>query len=198
MVKVYYLQAMDEVMDRNKAAQLDVYFDDLQLVVRGQKEAVIRVMQHAALDLKRAVEIDLEATLATDKATLTADDEDLCNCLRVIIGVDSGPATEVAQFLGVDAQLGRRRAKIGANMKVKNRLRKAEAKKGRLQRLRTRSRFGAIKIFATGVLPAAAYGSEALGSTDAELEGMRKLSLDALPSMPRGTSRAALFATYGD
>jgi len=198
LVKIYYLQVLDEVVDRNRAAHLDVYFDDLQLVVRGQKEAIVKIMGDAAKDLKKAVEVDMEATLATEKATITADDEDLCNRLRFVIGVDAGPATQVAQFLGVDAQLGRRRAQLGGKLKAKSRLTKAKDKSGKLKRLRTKSRLGAIKVFAAGVLPAAAYGAEALGTTDAELEALRKLALDSLPSMPRGSSRAAIFATYGD
>ena len=198
LVKLYYIEALDSVVPRNKAAQLDVYFDDLQVVVRGQKRAVVKIMSDVAVDLKKAVEEDMGATLAGEKATLTADSRELCEQLRAVIGPDAGPVTEVAQCLGVDAQWGRSRAKLGAGTKSKKRLAKAVAKGPRLRRLRTKSRMGAIKIFATGVLPAASYGAEALGTADAELEALRRLALDALPSMPRGTSRAAIFATYGD
>jgi len=198
LVKLYYLETLDEFAVANPSVGLEVYFDDLQISARGPARLVQKTLPEAASNLKKCIEVDLQATLAIDKATLTASSQDLLCNLREAIGAPAGPVVEVAQFLGVDSQLGRCRRKVFRKSKLKQRISTVAARRPRLRRLRSGTGKGAVKIFTTGVLSAASYGAETMGISNKDLDVLQKAAADAMPPLPRGRSRSALFTAMGD
>ena len=66
LVKLYYLDVFDEFTLNNPDAELEVYFDDIQIAARGPAEQVINVMSRAASTLRKSIETDLEAELALE------------------------------------------------------------------------------------------------------------------------------------
>jgi len=197
LIKLYYVSALDELV-QDLGADLEVYFDDLQLIMRGSFGDILNNLPVAAEKLKKVIEQDLRAKLAIDKATLVSDSSDLCKELRDAIGAEAGPIVEMSQFLGIDNQLGKSRATIMKASKLKARMQAAAERGPRLRRLRTKTRTSATKVFTTGTLAAATYGSEALGLSNNDLEKLRKLALDAMPALAKGRSRSAIFSALGD
>ena len=142
LVKLYYFEPLCGFAARHRSTELDVYFDDIQLAVRGSRTNVKRDLLAAAEDLKNVIEADLGATLAEDKATIISDSKSLCDELREELGAAAGAPTSVAQFLGVDSLLGRRRRVIKNGSKFKKRLKDVCRRRQRLRRCGLQGRSG--------------------------------------------------------
>jgi len=198
LVKLYYFEPLRDFAACHCTTELDVYFDDIQLAVRGSRAVVKRDLKAAAEDLKEVIEVDLGATLAADKATITSDSKSLCDELREELGAVAGAPTEVAQFLGVDSLLGRRRRVLKSGSKFKKRLKHVGRRRERLRRLAAGCKAGAGKIFTAGLLPAAVYGVDVLGITSTELARLQAVALAAMKPATRGRSKSSLFAAKGD
>jgi len=177
LVKLYYWEPLSKFAAVHDKIELEVYFDDIQLAARGNAAAVRARLSCAAADLKKLVEDDLGATLAVDKATVTADSMPLCDALRSDIGAAAGPQTELAQFLGVDNLLGRRRRVLKSGSRFKRRLKDAGRRRSRVKRLADGCWKGATRVFTAGLLPAAVYGVDTLGISNTELARLQALAL---------------------
>ena len=66
LVKLYYLQVFDDFVAKNKDVELDVYFDDIQLTLRGTSAKIVKSLTKAASELRNAVEVDMLGPLALD------------------------------------------------------------------------------------------------------------------------------------
>jgi len=198
LVKLYYLEPFCTFAAIHKDVDMHVFFDDIQVAARGTRRVVLRNLKAAAKTLKGLISDDLKAVLAIEKATVTATCPKLADLVREGIGAEGGPPVRVAQFLGVDNLLGRRRRVLGKKSKLNQRLTAALARKGRLRRLAMGTTVGAVKIFTAGVQPAAAYGSDVLGVSNTELGKLQSVALASMRPATRGRSRAALFAVKGD
>ena len=152
----------------------------------------------AAGALRSLIEHDLQSQLAFDKATVTSDDEAMCQKLRSLLGDSAGPPTRIAQFLGIDEQLGRRRAILARESKWRARAKAATARRPRLTRLKAGRPAGAAKIFIAGVLPAATYGAEVMGVSTSELKQLQRTALSSMQPSTRGRSKSAPFTAKGD
>ena len=136
--------------------------------------------------------------MALDKATVTADDYDLCDTLRYSLGDAAGPPTLVAQFLGVDNLLGRRRSILARDSKWSAGAKAAIARRNRLRKINAGLANGSTKVFIAGVQAAATYGAEVLGIAKGELDQLQKTALSAMTPSTRGRSKTALFVARGD
>ena len=77
-------------------------------------------------------------------------------------------------------------------------MKSAAARASRIRRLRARKLKGAVKIFTTGLQPAATYGAEVVGVPDKDLKKLQDIAASTLKPSTRGRSRAALFVAHGD
>ena len=155
---------------------VDVYCDDFLLTSRGKPAEIERDLVAAADDLKPIIERDFGCKLALDKATVTAASFKSANRIRKRLGAAGGPPTLVAQFLGIDQLHGRPRQALARHGKMKVRMARATARACRLSRLRTTAtaKPGAVKIFSTGVFPAATHGADVLGVSDAQAKQLTR------------------------
>ena len=95
LVNLYYISTFDEIVSESAAADIQVYFDDLQVTCVGAHKDIIDSMVDFADKMKTKIVMELEASLALDKATVTSDDYDLCCKLRDRLGEDAGPPTDL-------------------------------------------------------------------------------------------------------
>jgi len=79
LIKLYYLEAFDQLTDEFKQIDLQVYFDDMQLTMEGKARDIEEKFVEAAETLHRKIVYDLDASLAMDKATVTST----CPMLRM-------------------------------------------------------------------------------------------------------------------
>jgi len=198
LVKLFYIQAFDTFVEDHPNIDFNVYYDDLQIAARGTQQEIIKEVTEAAHALKATIETDMLATLAFDKATVTSDSQAVCDILRAKLGDCAGPPTRLAQFLGIDNMLGRRRTTLARGSKWKDRARAARKRKPRIQRLAAGRPAGALKVFVAGILPAMTYGVEVLGVSNIELKDMQKQALAAMTPATRGRSKSAVFTAKGD
>jgi len=200
LVKVYYLDVFDEVTTECTDAAIQVYFDDLQATCIGTPDDIVQNLQKFAESMHTKIVEDLEASLALDKAAVTADNEDLCRRLRDALGEVAGPPTSLAAFLGIDELNGRRRSCIAKDpaSKWKARQKAANDRRPRLARLADGRIAGAARIFTSGILPQASHGVEVIGMSNAELEALRKTALVAIPPKGKARSLSALMVAKGD
>jgi len=198
LVKLYYIQAFDTFVEDHPDIDFNVYYDDLQVAARGPKHEIIKSVTEAAHALKATVETDMLATLAFDKATVTSDSQSVCDTLRAKLGDCAGPPTRLAQFLGIDNMLGRRRTTLARGSRWKERAKAARSRKPRLQRLAAGRPAGALKVFVAGILPAMTYGVEVLGVSNSELKDMQRQALQTMTPATRGRSKSAVFTAKGD
>ena len=198
LIKLYYVRAVDDFAAMHPGIGFQVYFDDIQLDARGSRAEVLDDITEAAASLKTIIQSDLDAELALDKATVTADDESLCESLRRNLGDAAGPPTRLAQFLGIDNQLGRHRKILAKPSRWKSRAKNAAARRRRLKRLGAGRSTGAVKVFVVGVMPAATYGAEVVGISTGELKQLQKTALASMAPSTRGRSKSALFTAKGD
>jgi len=198
LVKLYYIDIFKRLEQEHPLVTFDVYIDDIQISATGPRKAVAKRLAAAAADLRAAIENEMSASLALDKATVTSNDSILCSELRAMLGDAAGPEIDVAQFLGVDHLLAKERKVINRNSKWKSRIKIAKSRTARLRRLKSRKHGGATKIFMSGVLPAATYGAEVIGTSDADLKRLQDCAVAAMTPATRGRSRSALFVAKGD
>ena len=118
LVKLYYLEPFCTFAAIHGNVDLHVFFDDIQLAARGPRRLVLRSLKAAAKTLKEFIQEDMKAVLAIDKASVTATCPKLAELVREGIGAEAGPPVRVAQFLGVDSLLGRRR-RVGQEIQAK-------------------------------------------------------------------------------
>ena len=105
---------------------------------------------------------------------------------------------ELAQLLGVDNLLGRKRGILKRGSKFHKRLAGASARRCRLRRLACGTGKGATTIFTAGVLPAASFGCEVLGVSNVELGKLQAVALSAMKPTTRGRSKSGIMTARGD
>ena len=198
IVKLYYMEPLRIFQAMHPEVDLQVFFDDMQMTARGSRKHVIKVLKNAATTLKKFITDEMGAVLAADKASVTATCPKLADLLRDAIGKDAGPRTRVAQFLGIDSLLGRRRGVLGKTSQIRARINSAVLRKVRLKRLAQGMPKGSSSIFTSGVQPAATYGADVLGLSDSELAKLQAVALSSMKPATKGRSKAAVFAVKGD
>jgi len=198
LVTLYYPSTFDDIINECTVADIQVYFDDLQATCVGTPNKIIEDMTNFAGKMKERIVNELEATLALDKATVTSDNFSLCCALRDELGEDAGPPVDLAAFLGVDQLNGQSRATLAKGSKLKRRIKAVDEQRQRLGRLSKGVKGGAMRVFFSGLLPAATYGVEVLGLSDMELESIRRIAMHAMTPQGKARSRTALLVARGD
>jgi len=200
LVKLYYIDALDDICAKCTVSAIHVYFDDLQVTCIGEPDSIVNNMHHFATLAHVKITDDLECSLAMEKASVTADCPDLCTRLRDALGDIAGPPTSLAAFLGIDELNGRKRSCITKNPNSKWRARQqaAQDKRNRLSRLADGRIAGASNIFVSGTLPAATHGVEVIGISNAELDALRRTALVTMTPKGKARSLAALMVARGD
>ena len=150
IVKLYYMEPLRIFQAMHPGVDLQVFFDDMQMTARGSRKHVIKVLKNAASTLKKFITEEMGAVLAADKASVTATCPKLADLLRDAIGKDAGPRTRVAQSLGIDSLLGRRRGVLGKTSKIRAIINSAVLRKVRLKRLAQGMPKGSSSIFTAG------------------------------------------------
>ncbi len=192
LVKLFYLRAMDSLVDRlPSSVVLDTHVDDLTLSAIGQPGAVAADLAAAREDLIATMSA-LGCHIAPDKTAVTATTRRLANEIARRAGITKG-ASMVPCLLGVDSTAGARRARLKAGSKKAGRLRAALARRARLSTIRKAVGRRAGKIFRTGLLPAATYGAAVWGLADAEVTRLRRLA--ATTMSPRAPGRSLAMVT---
>ncbi len=196
LVKLFYLRAFDGLASRAPpAVTIDVHVDDVTIAAVGNPRQVIADLAAARADLIDTMR-HLGCTIAEDKTAVTATTRrlaaDLANRLGLPGGVVGTPC-----LLGVDSTAGGKRARLGRTSKKAARLRAALARRGRIQRLRRDVGHRAIRVFRSGVLPAAAYDSPIWGLSDAECLRLRRLAAAAMSPRAKGRSLTRLHLWHG-
>ena len=99
LIKLYYLDTLDETVNVCTVADIRIYFDDMQATCRGSPQFITDGLKLFVDTMLPKIEHDLEASLAFDKASVTSDCPELCDRLHKLFGDAAGPRTEIAPFL---------------------------------------------------------------------------------------------------
>ena len=198
LVRVYTLQPFDDLRDRCGTVRFDFYIDDLTTTHVGSREQVVMSLAKATGELKKVVEDELGAQVASDKSGVVASDNRTLEALRHRLGDLAGPKVKSAKNLGVDYTAGRPRRAQGPQSARAKRIRAAKERRHRLQRLAKAAGWRAYRIATAGVLPSATYGAEVNGISNYELLSVRRACASALRPAAPGRSLDAVLLVHGD
>ncbi len=182
-VRVTLQRKLEAFVARHPHVDGELYIDDAELQAVGQGRSVARDLAAAALDLAEVLS-DIGYALADDKAVVITSHETVTSeIIRLTRGL-AGKEQKVAEKLGVEYTAGRRRPRIGGPRRA--RLRKQLARKLRIARFRKLG--GAARaVAARGQIPAATYGGDVNGISDAELYRLRGMMGRATAPSSRGS-----------
>ncbi len=182
-VRVTLQRKLEAFVARHPHVDSELYIDDAELQAVGQGKSVARDLAAAALDLAEVLN-EVGYALADDKAVVITSHETVTSeIIRLTRGL-AGKEQKVAEKLGVEYTAGRRRPRVGGPRRA--RLRKQLARKVRIARFRKLG--GAARVVAArGQIPAATYGGDVNGISDAELYRLRGMMGRATAPSSRGS-----------
>ena len=177
-----------------------VYIDDFTISAQADtcREAR-RATLATAGSLAAFLEGELRGEVSAEKATVVANTAKLADDVRAGLGQRGGVAVRSAAMLGIDFSAGRRRR--GARRSVAAaRVRLSAARSRRLARVARGCRRGAsaLKLYITGIRPAATYGAAVCGVAPGQLLRQRRSASVAMRPAARGRSLTATSILHGD
>ena len=172
-VRIFLIPVLD-TLRLPQQLYLSVYIDDYSLNAVGPERYVSSHIKESAAMLADLVRSELHSTISEDKASLISSCPKLGVALRKFFGGLSGSSVSTAVNLGVDDTVGRsrRRPKMAPKFHQRKKVLKTRVK--RIARARAILGRHARKIFASGGLAAATYGSEIHGVSNYELDNLRR------------------------
>ena len=196
-VRVYTMEGLDGFVSMCPELTLDTFIDDLAFSAEGTESFVAGALVRGASHLKRIVQSGFRCSIAQSKAAVVSSSDIVVKKVRAALGEDAGPFCQHAAFLGVDYTAGRRRRHGAATTRRAMRFKEAK------RRHRVLSRFTSFgprlnMLYRGGVLPAAEFGCEVNGVSNAELLQLQQWSVARLPPHCRGTSLTAKLLLHGD
>ena len=202
-VAIYCLKAFDRVVKLCPQVDFDFYIDDLAFSAYGTGDQVTRRIADAGSYLLEAVEFDLKASVAEDKADVAASCPKLARRVYRALGPlgGRGKVHVAAVNLGIDHQPGAARGPGTKATKRIGRFAQAALRKKRIMQVRGRvpARKNRIaKIFTTGVKMSLGFGARVNGASCAELQRARRILMAATRPVVSGASLRAKIAVAGD
>ena len=182
LIHLYYMRPIDKILEDNPGCDLDVYIDDITVIVTGKdNQQILTRCAKIAGELRVMIKDELRCEVADEKEAVVASSVDLAEQVMRTIGANSRATNlEWAPNLGVDFAAGRKRGTRTKNTVRHKRLAKGKKRKKRLQTLR--KLLGpriAGHIFGAGVLPSIAYGAEVNGVSDDEWATLQRIGAAA-------------------
>jgi hypothetical protein len=162
----------------------------------GPAAEVVEAVLDAHAVLAEAVEDDMGCKFAEGKTAVLATSRAATAALARRIGVGGGVAQH-ACILGVDNAAGRERRGLRAGSRRAARLKKALARRTRLEKLDRVIGRKALTIYRAGVELAAAHDSPIWGVSDAEAMRLRRLAAATMSPHARGRSLTMLHLWNG-
>ena len=198
LTRVYAIEPFDEVCRLCPTVTFDFFVDDLTGSKVGSMQEVECDLVHAAHRLKDAVEVDLRASIAIDKAAVVASSQKLAQNIRTKLGPLGGTTVQATRNLGIDYAPGKCRGAHGRCSARAKRFRQATARRLRLSRVCKVVGLRAKLIFSSGVASGALYGAEVHGVSNSELLSLQRTAASAMRPTARGRSLAATLLINGD
>ena len=108
--KVYTLEAMRALYRQHPAASLSLFVDDIKISAEGKSErSVAETMVRAGADVLQAIEGDLEADAADEKATIVASSDGLAQSIARGLHLPSSSVQTSSLVLGGEVAAGKQR-----------------------------------------------------------------------------------------
>ena len=199
LTSAYYIPAMDVFAANHPGVQINIYVDDIALMVEHEDmETAAQLFIQAALDLEVFVKEQLKCQIAHDKTAVVASSDDLLNLVTEALGPLAGKRVKCTPNLGIDFRAGRKR---GRNRNTIRAVRVDKCKKRKKKIKTLRNLVGARiarHVCTGGVLPSVTYGMEVNGATDDEWTTLRQVFGAATAPATSGRSLTASLLCTGE
>ena len=169
----------------------DYFVDDFTLEAVGSFRAVLRDVVRYAGKLRKVIEVELEASIALEKAAVVASSPALARSVRSLLREVAGRPVAATKNLGIDFSAGKPRSHPGCKRTRTLRLKAACGRRHRLSQVAKAGGWRAKRLFSAGVLPAAAFGAEVNGMSETEMLQLRRVEASVMAPRAAGRSLTA-------
>ena len=199
-VMVYTAEGYDWLCAKWPLMQLTVYVDDHHVASTGSEEEVVATVVGATQDLEKIVVSRFRSSFAHDKSTHVATSNDIASRLNRLLCGGRGQHGTAVENLGIDFQVGARRASARGTCKRKQRMTRFRDRLRLVRRMRDKTSKGKDRVHGiarAGARPMASFGNGVVGFTDAELNIFRRRMASTAAPTAR-CSLTAKLAAIGD
>ena len=190
IVKVYCIKDFDRMMTEiPRRVHFDAHIDDLVLTAEDTPKALLENLTAAEAVLREVITNGLKGTIAEKKIGVVATSMDLARKICSKIPRASQNPQPVMTNLGIDVTAAGRRGFARCKSKWRKRVQTARKRATRLRTIgRALGGKKAIRIFSSGVEPAATYGAAVHGINDLDVRALRQLAANCFPPHARTRS----------
>jgi hypothetical protein len=192
-VNAFCVEALDELAFRFPRATLDVHVDDVAASAYGTPNEVRDRLVEFSHDFHLTLELDMDAEVATDKSAVIASSKRLASAIaRRGCGLSQRDC-EATVALGAGVTAGKARRHGARGVARTARVVSVKARLKRFGRLARKGKNKALRLFTTGLRPAATYGAEVIGIDNTSLRRLERwVALAFAPSSQGRSLEAAL------
>ena len=136
LTSAYYIPCMDKFVLDHPGVQVDIYVDDIALMVEHENlDVAAQLFIQAAQDLDVLIREHLKCQIAHEKTAVVASSDELLKRVTEALGQLAGTGVKCTPNLGIDWRAGRKRGRRKNTVRA-NRVDNCKAKKKKIKSLR--------------------------------------------------------------